>query len=150
MKQRTRTALFAATAAAFALAGASGAAPAAGVQLKVSEQPEYGAYLTDSKGRSLYLFEADRPATSNCYDACADAWPPLTTEGEPRAGDMVKAGLLGTIERRDGARQVTYDGMPLYYFVKDQEPGDTAGQDVEGFGGEWYLVAPDGAKVHEE
>lgn len=63
---------------------------------------------------------------------------------------MVKAGLVGTFERRDGARQVTYDGMPLHYFVKDQEPGDTAGQDVEGFGGEWYLVAPEGAKVHEE
>ena len=62
----------------------------------------------------------------------------------------VRAQLLGTVERRDGAKQVTYNGWPLYYYARDQNPGDTNGQDVEGFGAEWYLVTPDGNPVRNE
>lgn len=46
--------------------------------------------------------------------------------------------------------QMTYHGCPLYYFVKGKATGDTKGQDVEGFGAEWYLVTPGGKKVHGE
>ncbi len=53
----------------------------------------------------------------------------------------------GASKRKDGRRQVTYNGWPLYTFVKDTAPGNTAGQDVEGFGGEWYLVTPEGEHV---
>jgi predicted lipoprotein with Yx(FWY)xxD motif len=45
--------------------------------------------------------------------------------------------------------QVVYNQHPLYYFVKDQGPGQTAGQDVHGFGGEWYLLTPEGEKLEE-
>lgn len=108
---------------------------------------EYGAYLVDSKGMSLYLFEPDKQGKSTCYDACAQVWPPMITGGAPKAQGKVDASLLGSIKRKDGSSQVTYNGWPLYYFVKDKEPGDTKGQDVKGFGGEWYLVAPDGSHV---
>lgn len=121
-----------------------------GVRVEVAEEEPYGAYLVDAEGSSLYLFLADSAEGSACYDACAEAWPPLVTEGEPAAGDGVEASMLGTIERQDGTMQVTYNGWPLYYFVRDQEPGDTAGQDVEGFGAEWYLVSPQGEKVEAE
>jgi len=114
----------------------------------VQTDPE-GRFLTDAEGMSLYLFEADSDNTSTCYDACAEAWPPLLSEGQPTAGGQVDAAKLSTIERKDGTAQVTYDGWPLYYFVKDEAPGDTNGQDVEGFGAEWYLVAPDGEKLEE-
>jgi len=30
----------------------------------------------------------------------------------------------------DGAQQVTYKGMPLYYWIADKSPGDTTGQNV--------------------
>ena len=93
---------------------------------------------------SLYLFEPDNKGASTCYDACAAAWPPLTATGQATAGEGAEASLLGTTERKDGAMQVTYGGWPLYYFVKDQKPGDTVGQEKEGFGGEWYLVEPSG------
>jgi len=63
------------------------------------------------------------------------------------ANPAVRAQLLGTVQRRDGAMQVTYNGWPLYYYARDQNPGDTNGQDVEGFGGEWYLVTPEGHPV---
>ena len=122
---------------------------------EVQQSEEYGAYLTDADGRALYLFTTDQQgganaeARSSCYDSCAEAWPPLMTEGEPQAGEQVDASLLGTIERQDGATQVTYNGWPLYYFVQDQGPGDVKGQDKHGFGGEWYLLGPEGEKVEE-
>src|SRR5690606_24896274 len=78
----------------------------------VQTDPE-GRFLTDAEGMSLYLFEADSDNTSTCYDACAEAWPPLLSEGQPTAGGQVDAAKLSTIERKDGTAQVTYDGWPL-------------------------------------
>jgi predicted lipoprotein with Yx(FWY)xxD motif len=48
-------------------------------------------------------------------------------------------GELGTITRADDSVQVTYNGMPLYYFAQDMLPGDTTGQ---GRGDVWWVVAP--------
>lgn len=111
----------------------------------------YGAYLVDKAGYSLYLFKADvQGKKSNCYEACANAWPPLLTQGDPEATGRADEALLDSIERKNGSRQVTYNGWPLYYFIQDKEPGATQGQDVEGFGAEWYLVTPTGDAVHAE
>jgi predicted lipoprotein with Yx(FWY)xxD motif len=121
-------------------------------ELTVRESPEHGQYVADGEGMALYMFEADTrgegdtEAVSTCYDDCAGAWPPLVAE-EAQAGDQVESDLIGTIERRDGEMQVTYGGWPLYYFVRDEAAGDTNGQDVEGFGAEWYLVSPSGEIV---
>lgn len=117
-------------------------------RIETATKQPYGQYLTDASGRTLYMFMADEQGkgASACYDACAQAWPPaLAGQGGPEAGPNVKKDMLGTFERRDGSRQLTYNGWPLYYFVKDRGPGDVTGQDVEAFGGEWYLVAPDGS-----
>lgn len=120
------------------------------VTVQVTEGDEVGPYLTDAKGRSLYLFESDSEGNSTCYDACAEAWPPLATQGQVEAGEGVDAGKLDTITREDGTRQVTYNGWPLYYYAQDTQPGDIEGQDVEGFGAEWYLVSPEGEQVEGE
>lgn len=136
-----------------ALSFALGTAVAGPVALETDKSPKYGAYLTDSQGRALYMFEADRQgksggqAQSSCYDACAKAWPPLIADATPQAGSQVDKSLLGTVKRKDGQTQVTYNGWPLYYFVKDKGKGEAAGQDVKGFGAEWYLLTPDGEKV---
>lgn len=124
-------------------------AAATAATLKIEEHPEYGQYLTDAEGRALYLFKADSENESTCYEGCADAWPPLLTEGEPVAGDdAVKSDLIDTITRRGGEIQVTYNGWPLYYFIRDEGPGEVKGQDVMGFGAEWYLLTPSGEEVH--
>lgn len=109
-----------------------------------------GQILVDGQGRTLYLFEADTSDKSTCNDACARAWPPLTTSGEPKAGEGVTADLLGTTTRDDGSAEVTYNGHPLYYFDGDEKPGDTTGQDLDQFGAEWYVLNADGNKIEGE
>jgi predicted lipoprotein with Yx(FWY)xxD motif len=59
----------------------------------------------------------------------------------------VKASLLGTVPRANGARQVTYAGRPLYYYVGDRRPGQVLCQNVREFGGLWLVVRPNGRLV---
>ena len=105
-----------------------------------------GQTLVDGQGRTLYLFEADTAGRSNCHGACASAWPPYLSSGAPEAGTGVTGGLLGTIPG-DGGTQVTYHGHPLYHYVGDSQPGDTAGQGLDQFGAKWYVVAPGGDRI---
>ena len=106
-----------------------------------------GTFLVDAKGRSLYLWVADKGSTSTCSGGCAQAWPPLTTTGKPQAGSGATASLLGTTQRSDGTLEVTYAGHPLYYFAGDTTPGQTTGQGSEGFGAYWWVVAPSGKAI---
>lgn len=112
--------------------------------IEAEQQQAVGSYLTDEQGRSVYMFEADSKNEATCYDDCAQAWPPVVTQARPKAGTGVDENKLGTIERKDGSMQVTYNDWPLYYFIKDKQPGDINGQEVNGFGAEWYLLTPDG------
>jgi predicted lipoprotein with Yx(FWY)xxD motif len=104
-------------------------------------------FLTDSSGRSLYLWTPDTNTKSMCSGACATAWPPLTANGAPTAGPGATASDLGTISRPDGTKQVTYAGHPLYYFAGDSGAGQTNGEGSNGFGAPWYLVSPSGQQV---
>jgi predicted lipoprotein with Yx(FWY)xxD motif len=112
--------------------------------LAVTTTKELGKILVDGDGRTLYMFKKDTKDTTNCYDKCEVAWPPLLTLDKAATGDGVDAALLGATQRKDGTMQVTYNGLPLYYFLKDAAPGDTAGQ---GVGDVWYVVTPDGKPV---
>ena len=112
--------------------------------VNVGKNSKYSAFLVDGKGMTLYLFTKDTPDTSTCYDKCATAWPPLLTNGKPVAGSGVDESKFGTTTRTDGTTQVTYNGWPLYYYAKDQQPGDTTG---DGVGSVWYLITPSGDKA---
>lgn len=106
-----------------------------------------GTYLVDGRGRTLYLFQKDTGKRSRCSGTCALAWPPLTTREKPEAEDGAKASLLSTSRRSNGARQVVYNGHPLYRFAPDTAPGQTKGQGVNAFGALWYVVAPSGNAI---
>jgi predicted lipoprotein with Yx(FWY)xxD motif len=106
-----------------------------------------GTILVDSQGRTLYLFTHDSGTTSACSGPCASAWPPLVATGAPKATSCVSAALLGTSKRADGATQVTYNGNPLYRFVKDAKAGETNGQGVTAFGGSWFAVTLAGSQA---
>ncbi len=136
--------------------GNSSAKPAAetkpegeAVPISLGEASGVGKVLVDSEGMTLYYFQKDQKGSgkSKCEGACAEAWPPLTTEGEPEAMTGVKASMLGTIERSDGTTQVTYAGWPLYTFVEDKKPGEDNGTDSKAFGASWYPLHADGSKA---
>jgi predicted lipoprotein with Yx(FWY)xxD motif len=121
-------------------------ASAGGVQVRTARGTN-GTFLTDSAGRSLYLWVADSNGMSSCSGSCARAWPPLTTKGMPTASGGATSSDLGTITRSDGGKQVTYKGHPLYYFAGDSGPGKTTGQGSDAFGAKWWLVAPSGTAI---
>ena len=126
---------------------ASPAAPASMTTISLADNPKLGKILVDGGGKTLYLFGADKGTTSTCYGDCATYWPPVLTTGAPDAGPGVSVSLLGTTERKDGAKQVTYGDHPLYYVITDQKPGDTSGQGVNNFGAPWFVVGPDGMQI---
>jgi predicted lipoprotein with Yx(FWY)xxD motif len=111
---------------------------------------ELGKILVDGDGRTLYLWEADTGTTSTCDGACASAWPPLITDGQPIAESGVSASKLGTTQRGDGATEVTYNGHPLYTFTGDAAPGETTGQGSDGFGAEWYVLSAAGNAIERD
>jgi len=139
------TAAPATSAPAVPVTGLATATPAAalpsGAVVNVGQNATLGSFLVDSKGMTLYIFTKDTANTSACYGGCATAWPPLLTTGAPTGGTGVTASMLGTTARTDGTTQVTYNGMPLYYWAKDKAAGDTTGQGVQNV---WYVIDPSG------
>jgi len=94
-----------------------------------------GTILTDTDGMTLYLYTRDDKGVSNCYDRCAQNWPPLEASDNAQG-----TGKFSVIERRDGTHQWAYDGDPLYLWVNDQKPGDVTGQ---GVGDVWFVIEAD-------
>jgi predicted lipoprotein with Yx(FWY)xxD motif len=109
-----------------------------------------GRILVDGRGRTLYLFGRDRLGKSACLGKCAAFWPPLIASRKPAATAGAKASLLGTTRRPDGRLQVTYNGHPLYTFVKDVRKGQTNGEELDAFGAEWYALSATGSKVAKD
>jgi predicted lipoprotein with Yx(FWY)xxD motif len=139
--------------AALVLAGA-GAATAAAVTRSQSSRgtvtlhkTKLGKVLATRSGMTLYLFKADKRGKSSCYGQCATYWPPLLKKGTLTAGTGLNAKLLGTTKRKNGTRQVTYSGHPLYRFKLDKEVGEVEGQGEDFFGGKWWAVSAAGRAV---
>ena len=107
----------------------------------------FGRILFDGRGFALYAFTKDRPRHSACANACGNKWPPYIVRRRPNARRGVDPSLLGTILRRDGRRQATYAGKPLYYYVGDRKPLQVRCQNVREFGGLWRVVKPNGTLV---
>src|SRR5437588_5208017 len=97
--------------------------------------------LTDAKGMTLYYYTPDKGGKVTCTGGCAAAWPPLLLPpGTTKPTATGLTGTLGTVSGPTGGMQVTYNGWPLYGWIKDKAPGDTTGQ---GVGGNWFVVTPD-------
>jgi predicted lipoprotein with Yx(FWY)xxD motif len=137
-------------AAAAMFAAPSGHQGAAGEQatpvLKV-RNTRYGSVLFDGRDRVLYGFTRDRRGgASRCYGACAAAWPVYSSKGKVRALAGVKQSLIGTVKRRNGRLQVTYNGRPLYFYAHEG-PRQVLCQNVSEFGGLWLVMRPNGQLV---
>jgi predicted lipoprotein with Yx(FWY)xxD motif len=94
-----------------------------------------GDVLTGSNGMTLYTFDKDAGGKSLCNGPCATNWPPLhATDGDVASGDY------SIIVRDDGKKQWALKGKPLYYWSKDQKPGDKTG---DGFlDNAWHVAKP--------
>jgi len=94
--------------------------------------------VAGSNNHTVYTFDSDSPGVSKCNGGCAGTWPPLSiASGTTPTGGPGVTGQLGTITRADGSLQVTYKGLPLYFFHSDSKPGDTKGNYTG-----WSLVKP--------
>ena len=92
--------------------------------------------LTGPNGMTLYTFDKDAAGSgkSMCNGPCATNWPPFyVAEGQMASGDY------SIVTRDDGKKQWAFKGKPLYYWVKDQKPGDKTG---EGFNNVWQVAKP--------
>jgi predicted lipoprotein with Yx(FWY)xxD motif len=105
---------------------------------------QFGRMLFDRKRQAIYVFDKEKGKRSRCYGRCAKEWPPVLTKGRPTAGGKVHRKLLGTTKRRNGTRQVTYAGAPLYYYAHEK-PRQVLCHNVISFGGLWQVVGPGGA-----
>jgi predicted lipoprotein with Yx(FWY)xxD motif len=121
------------------------AATRKGTTVRVVES-QFGRILADGRGQAVYIFDKETTNKSECYGACARAWPPVLTTGRPRAGTGARNRLLGTTRRRNGKSQVTYRGRPLYYYV-DDSPGRVLCHNVDEFGGLWLVIRASGKPV---
>lgn len=93
-----------------------------------------GNRIVGPNGMTLYTFDKDAASSgkSVCNGPCATNWPPLMAkDGEAAMGDW------SILTRDDGAKQWAYRGKPLYFWAKDQKPGDTTG---DGFNNVWHLA----------
>ena len=115
--------------------------------VKTATSGKLGTILVDAKGRTLYLFEADKAGKSECNGVCATAWPPYLGGDTPQAGTGVTGALLGTTIRKGGGVQVTYGGHPLYRYAGDSKPGDVTGQGLDQFGAKWFVMGVAGNKI---
>jgi predicted lipoprotein with Yx(FWY)xxD motif len=126
----------------------------------VMESEQYGPYLTDGDGRTLYLFvneemeageermtEGVRGNAAPCSGGCLEAWPPLV--GEASAGEGVDDELLYTADF-GGMMMIVYNGWPLYYLANDTEPGQINGQGRGRAPTIWYIVSPEGNAIEAE
>ena len=88
--------------------------------------------LVNAAGMTVYTFDKDT-ANSNksaCNGGCAEAWPPVAASANVAAPYSV-------VTRDDGAKQLAYQGKPLYLFKKDTKPGDRNGDNFKDI---WHVV----------
>ena len=107
---------------------------------------QFGTMLFNDNKQAIYIWELEESTKPECYGDCADAWPPVLTDGAPQAAGSVKNELLGTTKRTDGSTQVTYNGHPLYYYAHEKA-GEVKCHNIKTHGGLWWVIQPNGIRA---
>jgi predicted lipoprotein with Yx(FWY)xxD motif len=111
-------------------------APPPGSVVLIVQKSALGYVLAEANGQVLYTYDKDtKGGTPTCTGSCAAIWPPLTGNPVASAADT-GLGTLGTVSDGSGAKQVTYNGKPLYTF-KGAKSLYTNGN---GVGGVWHVI----------
>lgn len=144
----------------FATAGAAAAAPSTSATIAKASMstpvigsfktPQDGTLITGTGHRSLYILSTDEKSTSGhnkrstCYGACIAVWPPVLASKLPSVSGLAKSSMLGLVARKGGGKQVTYNGLPLYYYVADAKAGQSVGNHLKDNFGLWIGMLPSG------
>jgi predicted lipoprotein with Yx(FWY)xxD motif len=95
-----------------------------------------GRIAADIKGMALYSFDGDTADGAGCSAACLQQWKPMQAPGAASA-----VGDWSVVERKDdGEPQWAYKGKPVYHYAGDVNPGDMAGEGIEG---KWHVLIMD-------
>ena len=115
--------------------GGAGVFPV-GTQVLIVERSKLGWVLAEASGVVVYTYGGDTKGGSpTCTGSCAAIWPAVT--GRPQVGPAdTLPGTLGTVSMANGAKQITYNGYPLYV-LKGAGALSTKGQ---GLGGKWHVI----------
>ena len=125
----------------------SPATPAATGTIIATGDSEFGTMLFNEKKQAIYIWEREGSEKPECYGDCAEAWPPVLTDGKPQATGGVNSSLLGTTARTDGSIQVTYNGHPLYYYAHEA-PSEVKCHNISTHGGLWWVIQPSGNRAN--
>jgi predicted lipoprotein with Yx(FWY)xxD motif len=96
--------------------------------------------VTGNNGMTLYVFDQDVAGSgkSTCNGPCAENWPPLIASDFAKSSEGGSSDLT-LVTRDNGKQQWALKGKPLYYWFKDQKPGDKTGDGVKGV---WHVAKP--------
>ncbi|WP_334171362.1 COG4315 family predicted lipoprotein [Sinomonas sp.] len=102
--------------------------------------------IVDSNGDPVYMYTLDNAGESKsvCLGSCALLWPAVESGDQTPQVQGITA-KVGSMPAADGGKQITLNGMPIYYYAKDNGSGSATGQGVAGV---WYVVAPDGSMIY--
>lgn len=108
--------------------------PSPGTTILIVQKSKLGYVLAEANGQVVYTYSGDKKGgVPTCTGSCASAWPAVTGNPQASAADTLP-GHLGTVSAADGAKQITYNGLPLYTF-KGAKPLSVAGN-----GGQWHVI----------
>jgi predicted lipoprotein with Yx(FWY)xxD motif len=114
--------------------GALGLAP--GDIVLIAQNSKIGFVLAEAGGQVVYRYAHDtKGGMPTCTGACAAVWLPVTGVPKVSVADTLP-GVLGTVTLANGAKQVTYNGYPLYT-LKGAMIMSTKGNGIEGL---WHVI----------
>jgi predicted lipoprotein with Yx(FWY)xxD motif len=102
----------------------------------IVQKSKLGFVLAEANGQVVYTYSKDtKGGAPTCTGSCASTWAPVT--GKPYASQAdTFPGKFGTVADTDGAKQVTYNGLPLYV-LKGAKALTVSGN---GMDGEWHVI----------
>jgi predicted lipoprotein with Yx(FWY)xxD motif len=102
----------------------------------IVQKSNLGYVLAEANGLVVYTYANDKKGGApTCTGSCASLWPAVTGNPKALSADTLP-GTLGTVSTADGAKQITYNGYPLYTY-KGAKPLTTSGN---GIGGVWHVI----------
>jgi predicted lipoprotein with Yx(FWY)xxD motif len=105
--------------------------------------------LTDAEGRTLYSAAVEKGGRILCVGACTSFWEPVIASAEEAQSAASELSAdLSVLERPEGSRQLTFDGLPLYTFTEEaagELTGDGFTDDFDGTRFEWQAARADGS-----